>query len=250
MGIFVDEEAEAAGVEQVLGVRADVLYVGVGLPLAPVAALTPFLGRAAWVLTSIVHETGHVAVAWLVGCPAVPVLNIFEHGAATFHQRQFLSIAFAVWGLLALLLLRAVVARAFIPHAAVLFLVYPLIAFNERNRELLHLLGGHLGEIVAGAVCLWHAKTGVATHGNTERALYAGVGWYLLFNHAWLSFGLKFVPAVQAWYEEARSFGITNDYIRAGGLLGVEPGNVAMVMLLVTVAAAIGSLTSRRWLRI
>jgi hypothetical protein len=246
----MDAWSESESGEKILGVKPEVFYVAIGLLLAPVFTLTPFLGRAAWVLTAIVHEAGHTAIDWALGCPAVPVLNLFEHGAATMHQQQVPLIAYIVWASLGVLLIRAVMARAFIPYAVVLVVLYPLLAFNERNLELMHLLGGHLGEIAAGAVCLWHAQTGHATHDNTERALYAGVGWYLLFNHAWLCFGLGFVPAVQRWYEEARSFGIANDYTRAGGLLGVEPGSVALVMLGLTVLAAVASLTSRRWLRI
>jgi hypothetical protein len=145
----------------------------------------------------------------------------------------------AIW--IALALLAAVVIRQdrrLIAPAAAALLIYPALAFETWWRELLFVLAGHLGELTFAAICLWRGRTGRATQSNGERAAYSCVGWYLLFNHAWLTLGLAAVPSMRTWYEHARSFGIANDYERAAGMLGVSMPNLCAVMFVLTLAVA------------
>ena len=74
----------------------------VGVLLAPVLTLTPILQYMGWFLGSLCHETGHVAAAWAMGCPAFPAIRLDGHAAALHREQQPLLVASAIAGLLAI----------------------------------------------------------------------------------------------------------------------------------------------------
>jgi hypothetical protein len=214
-------------------VPAPVFYLGVGALLAPVFTLTPVLSMAGWFLSSLTHEMGHSAVAWACGMPAFPAIRLDGH-AASIHQPQVFgltlviqaALVFAAWQFRA----RRACCAAFVALAA----LYPACAYTD-FKELLHLCGGHLGELTFATVFLWRALTGGFTHSKAERAAYAMLGWYLCGSNVKLCAGLVFSPAVRDWYAGNGSFGLTNDYIRvAEDIYGCRLESVAAVMLLIS----------------
>ncbi len=228
-------------------------YLALGVALAPVFTFTPWLRAAAWILVSIIHELGHTAFAWFVGCPAVPVLNVLTHGeAATIHLQQLPWGPWVIWAGLIYLVWCAwrMPGRPWVIHAALIAALYPAVAFHEHWRELAHVMAGHLGELLFAAICLWRARTGLFVHHSPERAAYACVGWYFIFNAIWLELGLAFFPSVRQWYENARSYGIANDYERAGWMTSSSMERVAIVMFVLTLLIIPATLMSKRWLKI
>jgi len=215
--------------------RERLLYLGIGLIAAPVFSLTPLLRFMGWFLGGLVHEMGHAAAAWFTGSPAFPAIRLDGHAAA-FCRPQITLVAFAVWAALAFAAWQMRGHRRTLVALGLVVLAYPALAFTSA-RDLLHLLGGHLGELTFSTVCFWRALTGGFTHSRAERALYAVVAWYLLLENLWLCGRLMFSPAGRAWYRGSGSFGLTNDYVRvANDLLGTSLETVAAGMFLVGLA--------------
>jgi hypothetical protein len=213
-------------------VREDrpLVYLGIGAALAIVFTLTPLLKYMGWFLSSLVHEMGHCAAAWAMGCPSFPAIDLRGHAAA-FHGPQSKVFAAVVLAGLAYYAWR----KRSIPLGA-LALAYPLVAFTGAH-EWFFLLAGHLSEIAFGGVFFWRALVGGFTQSRPERVLYAACAWYLVLGNVWLSGGLIFSERVQQWYRGSGSFGLTNDYLVLARSLHVGVGAVAFLMLLVALAA-------------
>jgi hypothetical protein len=207
-----------------------------GVALAPVLTFTPLLRYVGWFLASLVHESGHCAMSWWLGCPAFPAIRLDGHAAAV-HGAQSIPIVVMVWvgtALLAGVLWKHPRARPALVAALVL---QPLLAFT-RHRETAFLVAGHLGELAFAAVFLWRGATGGFTASRAERGLYATLGFYLVGRNALLSGGLVWSEARRHEYAGNGSFGLENDYVRvARECLGCSTETVAFVMLVVTVAA-------------
>jgi len=206
------------------------VYLGIGLVAAIAFTLTPVLRFMGWLLSSLVHETGHCAAAWAAGCPAIPAIRLDGHAAAV-HGEQ--STVFALGVLLGLGYFawrkRSVLLGA-------LALLYPLLAFTGL-RDVIFLLAGHLSEIAFGGVFFWRALVGGFTQSRPERALYATCAWYLVLSNVWLSGGLMFSEGMRQWYHGSGSFGLTNDYLVLARSLQTGLGTIAFPMLLVALAA-------------
>lgn len=226
--------------------REPALFLGIGLLLAPVFTFAPLLQFMGWFLGSLCHETGHCAMGWLLGCPSIPAISLRGHAMAQ-HGPQSLLLCFAVWVALAASAWQFRHRRGLAYGLGGAALLYPLLAFTGA-RELLFLLGGHMGELVFALIFFERAISGGFLHSRPERAAHATVGWYLLGSNLWLTWGLLFDADVKAWYARSGSFGLTNDYIRLGRLLGVDLGTVAFLMLLAALAVlpAAGFLARRQ----
>lgn len=207
-------------------------YLALGLLTAPVFALTPVLGFMGWFLGSLCHEMGHSAVSWCFGMPAFPAIRLDGH-AASIHQDQVLVLALAAWAALGALAWARREHKVQAIALGVVTLLYPAFAFTG-GKELLHLLGGHLGELAMACYCFVLVLDGGFTQGPVERALYGTLGWHLLGRNVLLCVGLVFRREAREAYSENGSFGLANDYIRvAEDVLGWSLPGVAMVMLLV-----------------
>jgi len=212
-------------------------YLGLGLLAAPILTLTPILRYMGWFLESLVHETGHVAFAWLAGCPAFPGIRLDGHAAAV-HSGQQVGICVVVLAGLVCGAWRFRRTRALLVAFGAAALLYPLYAFTGL-KEVFFLTGGHLGELAFATIFLWRAMVGGFTPNPLERVLYATLGFYLVGRNVWLAGGLLFSPEVQGWYASSGSFGLTNDYLRlANDVLHTGLGTVAGAMLVVTLLVA------------
>lgn len=232
-----DRFEDGADTERILGVPEHWFYAIAGASIAPVLGLTPLLQYMGWFLRSLCHEIGHSTVALFFGMPAYPAIRIDGH-AASIHQPQVIAIAVVVWAFVAWLVWLFRRRRPACIALASLALAYPFLAFTGA-KELLHLAGGHLGELAFAAVFLWRTLSGGFSRNPVERLLYGGLGWYLVGSNVWLCAGLVFSPGVRGWYESSGSFGLTNDYIRiAEDVVQVPLPTVAAVMLVVALLTA------------
>jgi hypothetical protein len=218
------------------------VYLGLGLVSAPIFSLTPLLGMMGWFLASLVHEMGHSAVAWFFGMPSVPAIALDGHAAAVHSEQQLFLVGMVALGLgsAAWRWLRGSARVAVLVGVGVL---YPALAFSAA-RELLHLAGGHGGELAFAVLALWKTLDGGFTDSSAERLLYGTLGWFLVGKNVLLAWGLATSASSRAWYAENGSFGFTNDYIRiAEDLLGWRLESVAWLALLASLAvvpAALG----------
>lgn len=215
--------------------RTAAKYLLLGAALAPLLLLPPVLNYVGWFLGALCHETGHCAAAWAAGCPAVPVISLHGHAMAT-HGGQSLFLCVVWWGLLAWFAWTYRHRRRGLWVLGPAALLYPLFAFTGL-RELIFLVGGHVGELAFAGVFFWRALVGGFSDSRAERVTYAAVGWFLVGRNLWLASGLLWDEQIKAWYRAGGSYGLTNDYIRvARDVLGVDLGVVAGFMLLATVA--------------
>ncbi|QDV05924.1 hypothetical protein Poly30_14270 [Planctomycetes bacterium Poly30] len=224
-------------------------FVALGIPLAFVFGLTPLLQYMGWFLKSLFHEVGHSAIAIFAGHPALPKISLSGHAMSAIAEPVWIMRIAVVVGTLGLI-------RAYLPPhgrivaVAALAVVYPLLCWTGFGHFMI-LSGGHLGELVAGAVCLWRCLDGEDCHHDAERAAYAMLGWYLVGQSVLLSFGLAFSQNARLEYAANQSFGLTNDYIRlADNVLGVSLESVGfvtgVVALLVPLAVVGGHWRSQR----
>ena len=209
--------------------RGAVAYVVIGIPLAFVFSLTPLLKFMGWFLAALFHEVGHSTLAWFTGHPSVPAISLRGHAAA-IHGEPLMLVRFIVVASISALSIQFLRGTRRIAALASLAVIYPVLIWT-RVGEIAFLVSGHLGELVAAALCLWRAADGEACHSNAERAAYAMLGWYLCGDNIILSFGLAFSPAARAEYAASGSFGLTNDYIRlANEFTGMSLGQVGFLM--------------------
>lgn len=186
--------------------------LGVGVLLAPVLTLTPLLQYVGWFLGSLCHETGHVAVAWAMGCPAFPAIRLDGHVAAIHREQQPLLCA-AVLGALLLFAWRARHHPRRLGLAIALLVAYPFAAFTG-VRDALFLLGGHLGELAFASILVLRGLDGGLSGSFAERCAHAGVAAYLVLRNARLAVGLLTTEAAREAYAESGSFGLVNDLLR------------------------------------
>ena len=210
------------------------VLMAVGAALAPLLAALPLLQYVGWFLASLVHETGHCAVAWLFGLPAYPAIRLDGHAAA-MHSEQRLALVLLVWGLLAVIAwwVRARPRARLVAGGAVA--LYPCLAFTHAH-ELLHLLAGHGGELAFAGIFFYRALSGGFTESVAERITYAACAWYLLGRNIALDFGLMTSEAARAAYVGNGSFGLTQDFVRAARMLEWHLGAVGALMLLLSLA--------------
>ena len=186
-----------------------------------------------WFLAALVHETGHCAVAWAAGCPAIPAISLGGHAMAA-HGAQQTMLCFVVWFALGALTWQFRQTKPWVYILGGATLLYPLIAFTGL-KEFFFLTGGHLGELTFAVIFFWRAVVGGFSRSGAERVTYATVAWFLFGSNVWLSGGLLFSDEVRSWYAASGSFGLTNDYIRlARSVMHVDLGVVAFLMLAVT----------------
>jgi len=208
-------------------------YLAIGAFLAPAFTFTPLLKYMGWFFGSLCHEMGHVAIAWLAGCPAFPAISLAGHAMARYSEQQT-ALALLMWGASGWLTWRSRENRRAMIAFGAFTLIYPAFAFTGM-RDFFFLMGGHIGELVLAGVFFQRALDGGFTGSRAERIAYATLAWFLMGRNVWLTGGLIWSAEVQAWYASSGSFGLTNDYIRvAKGILRVDLSVVAGFMLLVS----------------
>ncbi|MDX2230956.1 MAG: hypothetical protein NW220_15050 [Leptolyngbyaceae cyanobacterium bins.349] len=194
----------------------------------------------------LVHEVGHAATHWAFGRPALPAVNILYGGGITFVLGQVWLLNLAIYIGIAYLIYRLRVLPK-VQGVAVLFaLVYTYWLFTPIN-QMLSVAMGHGLELVAIALCLFLAATGKLCRIPGDRAIYAMLGFFILFNDVEFGWQLLHDADFRSWYEGGIGGGlIDNDLvILANEYFGVELSRVATGFLLgCFLAPAIGVLAA------
>ena len=183
-------------------------YMLAGALLSPVLTLTPFLQYVTWILSSIIHEGGHTAFAWFVGCPRLPI-NLTGHAMTTYSEQRFF-LCLIVWGLLAWAAVEAWRHKTLTRTALGLFAIYPVLAFIPLVRETGFLLSGHLGELTVAGIFLWQARTGLFVRDQLDRMAYRR-GLVSGIRQRPVMLRVGFCASVLSWYRTSGSYQLTND---------------------------------------
>ena len=222
-------------------------FFWLGALTAPLFAFLPLLDYMGWFLSALTHALGHSIVAWVLGMPAYPAIRLDGHAAA-FHEEQKLWLVgfFLVAGIWSLW--QFAPARRRMPLVAGFVALYAFLALTPA-RDVAHLLGGHLGELVFAAIFFGRNLSGGTTETNAERVLYGTVAWYLAGSNAVMTFRLATSEAARLEYASSGSFGLRNDYLRiAEDHLGVPLPLIAFVMTVVAIAVPLVVLAA--WTRL
>ncbi len=190
----------------------------------------------------MVHEVGHAITHWLFGRPAIPAVNILYGGGITLNLGQ-------VWWLNVLIYLgigygiyRLRVAPKLQGLAVLLTLIYTVCLLTPIN-QMLSVAMGHGLELIAIAVCLYLAASGRWCRIPGDRAIYAMLGWFLLFTRVEFYWQLLHDADFRASYEGGIGDGlIDNDLvILATQYFQVDLSRIATVLLFACfLAPAIG----------
>jgi hypothetical protein len=229
------------GDEAVFGLPLPWFMLLVGAVSGSLWLVLPFVSMVGWILGALVHELGHCAVSWLFGIPAIPALSL-TGDAMTIPLGQSNWLLGLVWAGLGITAMRLENRRLRIIGLALVGAVYPLFALTPA-REILVVLGGHLGELVFAILCIWRGMTRGFTQSYVERALYTSVGWYLMAANLSLTWGLLWSESSRLDYAQNGSFGLTNDYLYLSeSLLGCSLQTIAVVMTFVALLVVPASL--------
>ncbi|MCE9581680.1 MAG: zinc ribbon domain-containing protein [Planctomycetes bacterium] len=220
--------------------------MAVGLVAFPVAKALFLPGYIFNFLTTLVHEIGHCAFAWLMGMPSIPGVSILG-GGMTVWQDQKLPICLAWLAAIGWLGWRFRENKISVAAAVAGGVLYATLAFTSA-REFLPVAGGVLFEIGGAAVCFFVATAPVLRR-EFERPLYALWAWWMLLNR-----GTETVLMLKDrsyWnastvYESGLAAGLTNDLEVIREKLGTGPEpmlRVVFVLCLLCLPAALAA----RW---
>jgi hypothetical protein len=187
------------------------LALGIGFGLATLTELLPFLRVLVGYFVVLVHELGHTLAGWLLGYPSIPAFDFTYGGGVTLRQDQNLLLVAAVYAVLALLVFVFRANRVSLGLVVALALAYSAVLLTGAN-EIVIIAMGHGGELAFAALFLHRAVSGRACHHAAERALYAWIGFHIVFHDMRFAAGLMSSAFQREMYEEAKGGGHWMDF--------------------------------------
>lgn len=211
--------------------RDVVKSLAIGAGLAAVALAVPPVGLVPAVLMTVIHELGHVATAWLFGCPALPSFDLTYGGGVSHRFTQQPLLVLLVYVAFAIAIVRSRKDRPALVVALVAVGLYSLAAFSPL-RELLITAMGHGMELLIAGIFLFRALSGRQVLRGAERPLYAFLGLYILLADARFAYRLITSREHREAYGDAKGGGHWMDFSRiADEQLHVRLESVAALFL-------------------
>lgn len=177
-----------------------------GTALGALFVAVPFLRFFGSVLSTLVHEFGHAAVAWAFGYPSIPAFDLVYGGGVTIHDARNPGLLIAAGGAFLF------ACWSFRRSARVLAglgagaLAYLLLALTS-GHEALIIAAGHASELVLAGLFIYRGVTGAACRIEAERPLYAGAGTFIALHAAYFGWQLVTDATFRALYDEAKGGG-------------------------------------------
>ncbi len=241
--VMEDDEPLARAIEP-----AGWVALGVGMGLAGLTELWPLLRVLVGYFVVLVHELGHALAGWLFGYPSIPAFDFTYGGGVTMHQEQAPVLVAVVYALLAFC------AWVFRANPVSLGLVvaslaaYTALVFTAAS-DVVMIAMGHGGELLFASLFIHRALSGSACHHAAERALYAWIGFHMVFHDLRFALGLVTNPFQREMYAGAKGGGHWMDFSRlADEFLGVSLEAVAGTFLVLCLLPPVLALAAS-WLR-
>ncbi|MCP3982727.1 MAG: hypothetical protein GY716_25835 [bacterium] len=201
--IFIERDDPAKNAWKLLGIGA------VAALLAHFVTPIRFLLSP---LVTLLHEFGHAAAAWLLGCPAIPSFDFVYGGGVTHHQSFQLPLALMLaggWVWLGWIFRRNPRTLAVLGLVAGLWVVAVSAGWR---RELVISAMGHGGELILAATFLYKALSGTGwRRPEIERPLGAFVAVFVQLQTMLFALRLTRDAAFMAWYKEGKGGAMLND---------------------------------------
>jgi len=183
-----------------------------GLIAALIAHAVPFLQFVLSPLVTLLHELGHAATAWLLGCPAIPAFDFAYGGGITQHQDFQLPLAVLIgagWAWLGWTFRRNPRTLVVLGLCAGVWLV---AVSSEWRRELVIASMGHVGELILAGVMLSMALAGAGWRNpEIERPLGAFAAFFVQMQTLRFAWRLRHDPAFLADYATGKGGALMND---------------------------------------
>lgn len=223
--------------------------LGIGLLAFPVAKLLWLPNYMFNFLTTLVHECGHAACAWLMGMPSIPAVSL-AGGGVTQWQEQAKPLAVLMW--IGIVSLAWLVRRAKVPLVVliVVAIAYPFVAFTK-GKDVFAIFGGILFEVFGAAACLT-VCLGAKLERPFERPLYAVWGWWMLLNRMTETYRMLTDNSYRLAHrviESGLAAGLADDMTVMEDLLNVSPHNIERFLLLLGLLSLAISIALGRWMR-
>ncbi len=207
---------------------------GIGLGLALLTEILPFLRVLVGYFVVLVHELGHALTGWLFGYPSVPAFDFTYGGGITSHQEQMPLLLLASYAGFAFLLWVFRANRISLGLIGGIALVYTALLLTS-GANIVMIAMGHGAELIFAALFIHRAVSGNACHLASERPLYAWIGFHIVFHDLRFAFGLVTNAFQREMYVEAKGGGHWMDFSRlANEFLGVSLETVAGAFLVLS----------------
>jgi hypothetical protein len=213
----------------------------IGGALAALVYAVPLARFVFGYLAILVHEAGHTVVAWTMGYPAIPTLDLLEGGG--------LSIRFARSPtLIALVLALAWTTVFLVRRTAWLLPVLALaglhlLALIAPFHEAVIVGAGHAAELLAAGLLFRRGLLG-DVRGAEQVASFAAAVFVLLVN-AGFALGLIFDRGALDRYVSTRKGDVAMDLVRFGEAFGWSVDGLAAMLLIASLLVAPAAATCR-----
>ena len=192
--------------------RKELTILGSGLAAAIVVSLLPFTRFIFSALVSLLHETGHAIVAWLLGHPAIPAFDFVYGGGFTNYGEFHISLAIAIAAAFAYagwLFRRNPRTLAVL---GVLFVVWLIAVSRDWRRETAIAAAGHMAEAIFAAIFFYMALSGVGWRmPEIERPLGAFAAFFVQIQVMLFAWRLFHDADALAMYREGKGGALMND---------------------------------------
>lgn len=183
-----------------------------GLIAALIAHAIPFLQFILSPLVTLLHEFGHAATAWLLGCPAIPAFDFAYGGGITQHHDFQLPLGVLIgagWAWLGWTFRRNPRTLAGLGLCAGVWLV---AVSSEWRRELVIASMGHVGELILAGVLLSMALAGAGWRiPEIERPLGAFAAFFVQLQTLRFAWRLRHDDVFLADYVAGKGGAMMND---------------------------------------
>jgi len=183
-----------------------------GLISALIAHAIPFFQFMLSPLVTLLHEFGHAATAWLLGCPAIPAFDFAYGGGITQHHDFQLPLGVLIgagWAWLGWTFRRNPRTLAVLGLCAGAWLV---AVSSEWRRELVIASMGHVGELILAGVLLSMALAGAGWRiPEIERPLGAFAAFFVQLQTLRFAWRLRHDDAFLAEYVAGKGGALMND---------------------------------------
>ena len=77
---------------------AELKILGIGLVVAIIVSVTPFVSFVFSAIITLFHELGHAVMGWILGMPAIPAFDFVYGGGITSHSGFQIIVALLIAG--------------------------------------------------------------------------------------------------------------------------------------------------------
>lgn len=223
------------------------LNLGAGVLVGLLVLFLPFLNHIFTTLAVLIHEMGHAAAGWLLGCPSLPAFDFMYGGGVTTIQKFSPLMLGVIYMTILLLMVLWRRNRTTLTLLIIGLILHLLIALTPL-KELVILFMGHGAELLIGGLFIYRAVSGHAILTPAERPTYGVAGFFLVFSD--IRFASRLISSESArWeYGDAKGGGHWMDFDRiAIDILNIPLTQVAGLFLLCCLATPGIALLAHRY---